>query len=547
MRACKWSDALAALDGMRAYAQLAKQGTIQRWVRDCDRVQPEFLRLRLLDSILRAGKSGGSAELSADANADRSLHADAGSVDSRSNHGGAASCDLSSKASIAGVSSAASTASKDATDAGQGSARARVALGTEAAAGVAAAGACARLSAEESDGDGACLVVGAGDSRIGDDSGAGNGSGEGGDEGGGEGGDGSVSVGVNGGVSGGVDGVGNGIGNGVGNGVVNSAGNGGGGDVGVGGSVIRRHPPWVPCPCLRPSWVGTQADPNVKALPATAAYAISLAADASESGADASESGACAQRRLSFRVVYVEPAAERQPPNHCDLRIFATAPGTAVAFAPSASIEQFVTKQPVRDVPSAFLLSGVLLPRECAQLVSALRAMGFSADRPLSLVQPHGIGSCEWLADDSLLEPIWQRVRRHLPQRLGKHTLEGINARWRSFAYGEGGIYRPHIDGTWPGSGVSADGRYVHDAHGSSVRSRLTFLMYLNDDFEGGGTTFYLPSEDPGTLDAHAVQPQAGAVLCFPQANTASLVHEGSPVTRGAKIVIRTDVLYRRD
>ena len=41
------------------------------------------------------------------------------------------------------------------------------------------------------------------------------------------------------------------------------------------------------------------------------------------------------------------------------------------------------------------------------------------------------------------------------------------------------------------------------------------------------------------------MQPQCGAVLCFPQGNTASLVHEGSEVTRGAKYVIRTDVVYR--
>ena len=47
------------------------------------------------------------------------------------------------------------------------------------------------------------------------------------------------------------------------------------------------------------------------------------------------------------------------------------------------------------------------------------------------------------------------------------------------------------------------------------------------------------------TLTLTQVQPQCGAVLCFPQGNTASLVHEGSGVTRGAKYVIRTDVVYR--
>ena len=45
-------------------------------------------------------------------------------------------------------------------------------------------------------------------------------------------------------------------------------------------------------------------------------------------------------------------------------------------------------------------------------------------------------------------------------------------------------------------------------------------------------------------LCARGVVPRAGSVLCFPQGNTASLLHEGSAVTRGCKYVIRTDVLY---
>ena len=91
----------------------------------------------------------------------------------------------------------------------------------------------------------------------------------------------------------------------------------------------------------------------------------------------------------------------------------------------------------------------------------------------------------------------------------------------------------------------------------------MTFLIYLNEDFDGGATTFFLPSGGSGSsggggdggggsssgssgggLEAWGVQPQMGAALCFPQANCASLLHEGSAVTRGTKYVVRTDVLY---
>ena len=53
-----------------------------------------------------------------------------------------------------------------------------------------------------------------------------------------------------------------------------------------------------------------------------------------------------------------------------------------------------------------------------------------------------------------------------------------------------------------------------------------------------------LPGFGFGAQVAYGVEPQRGAVLMFPQGNTASLVHEGSAV-RGdvRKYVIRSDVL----
>jgi len=128
--------------------------------------------------------------------------------------------------------------------------------------------------------------------------------------------------------------------------------------------------------------------------------------------------------------------------------------------------------------------------------------------------------------------------------------------------YEPGAVYRPHIDGAWPGSGLTDGLQYKYDFFGDRW-SRLTFLIYLNgqnapgeaegvDDsasgFDGGCTTFFLPSAQPGWIDAAAVVPTAGCALVFPHGEAAgSLLHEGSAVTRGAKFVIRTEVLYRTD
>jgi len=112
--------------------------------------------------------------------------------------------------------------------------------------------------------------------------------------------------------------------------------------------------------------------------------------------------------------------------------------------------------------------------------------------------------------------------------------VAGLNRRFRCYKYEGGNVYRPHVDGAWPGSGV-VDGKYQYDMHGDRW-SKLTFIIYFNEDFEGGATTFFTPSKQFGSLDTIGVRPRMGSVLCFPHGDTAgSLVHEGSAVTSGMK------------
>ena len=39
----------------------------------------------------------------------------------------------------------------------------------------------------------------------------------------------------------------------------------------------------------------------------------------------------------------------------------------------------------------------------------------------------------------------------------------GLNRRWRIYRYNQGNVYRPHIDGAWPGSGIDNNNQYVYD------------------------------------------------------------------------------------
>ena len=73
--------------------------------------------------------------------------------------------------------------------------------------------------------------------------------------------------------------------------------------------------------------------------------------------------------------------------------------------------------------------------------------------------------------------------------------------------------------------------------------SRLTFLIYLNEDFVGGETTFLVPAkEKEGTLNAFPVTPVRGGILVFPHGTCNAPLHEGSPVLKRCKYVVRTEV-----
>lgn len=62
--------------------------------------------------------------------------------------------------------------------------------------------------------------------------------------------------------------------------------------------------------------------------------------------------------------------------------------------------------------------------------------------------------------------------------------------------------------------------------------SFFSFLIYLNNDFEGGETYF-----EEGTT----IIPKQGDALLFHH----PLRHEGRPIISGTKYVLRTDIMYK--
>lgn len=248
-----------------------------------------------------------------------------------------------------------------------------------------------------------------------------------------------------------------------------------------------------------------------------------------------------------FKAIETTQGSARKPPNLHPAVVYST-PDNAV---PLNEIPSKLTYHEHPTVPNLSLIKNVLFPEECRTIIAATESIGFLPDAPIrddgseSSVLAHNV---YWLIDQVFHDKFWARVSAYLPAHIAGKKACGINRRFRVYRYVPGAEYRCHIDGAWPPSGTHpTTGQYQYDSSPPEARqsSLFTFLVYLNDEFEGGETTFFLPSVREGVMNAFPVNPVMGAVAVFPHGEASgALLHEGTGVKKGAKYVIRTDVEY---
>ncbi|WP_282110373.1 2OG-Fe(II) oxygenase [Shewanella algicola] len=249
----------------------------------------------------------------------------------------------------------------------------------------------------------------------------------------------------------------------------------------------------------------------------------------------------------AFYVIAHEPGAE-----HPALPTWANHQANAASLNDAAATP--VTKKMLDEVPGAFQLLNVLSVDECQRLIAASESMGFLPDAAVSL--PRDVrhnDSLTWVVDNATEQAIWNKVKHLMADDLGifagKAAL-GLNNRFRFYRYSEGDYFKPHSDGSWPGSQV-IDGQLVRDAFGDRY-SQLTFLILLTEDFEGGATRFlvnadnpHLPAKRGDNVKQVDVRTPAGSVLCFPHGmHPLHCIHSSEPIYHGVKYIIRTDVLF---
>lgn len=126
--------------------------------------------------------------------------------------------------------------------------------------------------------------------------------------------------------------------------------------------------------------------------------------------------------------------------------------------------------------------------------------------------------------DTDLSAQMWALAKPHVPARFKGRTAVGLNERLRFYRYDPGQKFDWHQDG------------YFERENGE--RSQFTFMVYLNDGYSGGGTSFVDPYGR--MFDPFTVVPSRGSALFFYH----QLDHRGDELIEGRKYVLRSDVMY---
>jgi hypothetical protein len=207
----------------------------------------------------------------------------------------------------------------------------------------------------------------------------------------------------------------------------------------------------------------------------------------------------------------------------------------------------------LEEVPGAFQLLNVVDAEECRRAIAVTEHLGYIEDAAVSL--PRSVRhnhSLTWVVDELTTNVLWSRCRSHMVDRadsfFGKQPL-GLNGRFRFYRYQRGDYFGPHTDGSWPGSKV-VEGQLQHNAF-EDRWSQLTFLLFLNDNYQGGNTRFLLRPDDFSTKNTDRkhksvdVRTPFGGALCFPHGtHPFHCVHESTEILSGTKYIVRSDVLF---
>ncbi len=182
---------------------------------------------------------------------------------------------------------------------------------------------------------------------------------------------------------------------------------------------------------------------------------------------------------------------------------------------------------------SIFVVEDFLTAEECQQYIKMSEDIGYEdalVNTPQGQVRRADVRNNERVMwnDEELAARLWERAEDFVLTEFEGRVAIGVNELFRFYRYERGQQFNWHQD--FP---------YERD---NGEASLWTLMIYLNDDCEGGQTSFEDSYSDE-SFDEFQVKPKSGMALFFEH----SIHHKGEPVTAGRKYVLRTDVMYSAD
>ena len=168
-----------------------------------------------------------------------------------------------------------------------------------------------------------------------------------------------------------------------------------------------------------------------------------------------------------------------------------------------------------------YTIPEVLTPGECNDYIAETEAGGYDAAPIIAVhgpeLMPELRNNSRYIVDDpERAARLWAKVSASVPPMFRGCQAVGLNERFRFYRYDAGESFAPHLDG--------------HYERENGQRSHLTFMIYLNDNYEGGETAFRYAR----------IKPTRGMALVFNH----ELLHESAPVKKGRKYLLRSDVMF---
>ena len=177
-----------------------------------------------------------------------------------------------------------------------------------------------------------------------------------------------------------------------------------------------------------------------------------------------------------------------------------------------------------------FTVDGFLTPQQCEHYIRISEDLGYEealVNTPQGQLRLENVRNNErvLLHNEEIAQRLWKRAEMFAPHECEGRLAIGLNELFRFYRYDPGQQFNWHQDGS-----------YVRD---NGEESFWTLMIYLNDDFEGGETSFE-DSYSEEAFDPFQVVPRQGTALFFEHLTH----HQGEPVAEGRKYVLRTDVMY---